>query len=149
MPSARAILLASTLYAATVVALWIAFGLVSGIVAGKRFFDDDVGAALAVALIPTTAFGATLGFAAAQYLAGRYARLATRMSLPTVLLSVLASIAAYVLLDFVLARLFPLLPPTSRQFWNNHAFPLELAQSVLAGVLGSCVVLAVSTRAPN
>jgi hypothetical protein len=139
----------SALYAATVVVLWITFGLVSGIVAGKRFFDDDVGAALAVALIPTTTFGATLGFAAAHCLAEWHAPLATRMLLPTVLLSVLASIATYALLDFVLVRLYPLLPPMSRQFWNNHAFALELAQSVLAGALGSSVGIAVSTRAPH
>ena len=52
------------IYAGCLLLTWLAFGFGQALLTGHRFFDDDVGAAMAGVLIPITTGCAALGFAA-------------------------------------------------------------------------------------
>lgn len=58
------ILTLTTIYAGCLLLTWLAFGFGQALFTGHRFFDDDVGAAMAMALIPITTVCAVIGFAA-------------------------------------------------------------------------------------
>jgi len=79
------VLTLTAIYAVCLLLTWLALGLGQAVLTGHRFFDDDVGAALATALIPITTAGGALGFAtmAAWVLRPTYPPVGLRMGLIT------------------------------------------------------------------
>ena len=143
---ARRVLISSLLYAGIVVALWLGFGLVSGVLNGKRFFDDDVGAAFAVVLIPATTIAATLGFAVAYGVLAFHWHETFPVSLRAIALSVVGSIVALVALHFLLAGAVQLGSTAVRNWGNDHFLAMEFTLASVAGALGFVVAIAIPGR---
>jgi hypothetical protein len=139
----RPVLVSTLIYGATVLALWLLFGVVSGLLSGKRFFDDDVGAALAVVLIPGITFAAALGFGVVHGILAFHRQDAFPVSLRAIALSILVSIIALVALNFILEAVAQLAAAAVRDWSNDHFLMMELVLAFLAGAIGFVIVIGI------
>src|SRR5262245_42902336 len=137
-------------YTAIVLLLWLTAGLLTGLLSGSRFFDDDVGAAYAVFAIPITTLAAAVGFGTVLSIAPTQSLIPSgrRYWASYLGIATISSVLAYFLVfgAFLVAGL--LLPSVLRRL-PDSSLPILLAVAgVLAGGLGGYVAT-LASRPPD